>query len=278
MNMPVTETQRVAWVTPRNATPALPHPILQIRPLRYLAEGHPGALPPVQGLRVQVQGSLAARSEQEAQSGLLRIQDLPAGPRRILLTDPERRFLPLALNVTVPPRLPTRPTIAAPPSAPLPRPTVLLRSAPGRAIPAGMTAVIGTLRDAAGHGIALGMLTVMSVLEGRPARIVTWTAEDGSFALWLPGEAPGLDTPAPPPVTRSFALHLPTPALAAALAADFLGALPADLDGSAATTRPNLFRPATAQLLGPDGTPAAAEPGLLPIRPARTQRWDLCLD
>jgi len=65
---------------------------------------------------------------------------------------------------------------------------------------------------------------------------------------------------------------------AAALAADFLGALPADLDGSAATTRPNLFRPATAQLLGPDGTPAAAEPGLLPIRPARTQRWDLCLD
>jgi len=141
-----------------------------------------------------------------------------------------------------------------------------------------MTAVIGTLRDAAGHGIALGMLTVMSVLEGRPARIVTWTAEDGSFALWLPGEAPGLDTPAPPPVTRSFALHLPTPGLAAALGTDFLGALPADLDGSAATTRPDLFRPAAARLFGPDGAPAEAEAGMLPLRPARTQRWDLCLN
>ncbi len=274
--MPIIETQRGGWYVARPSSLALP-PIVQIRPLRYVAEGHPGALPPVQGLRAQVHGVAAARMEQEAQSGLLRFQELPAGTRRILLTDPERRFLPLVMTVTVPPRLPARPTAAAEPPAPLPRPTALLRPAPGRAIPAGMTAVIGTLRDSAGRGIALGMLTVMSVLEGRPARIVTWTAEDGGFALWLPAEAPGLDAAPPPPVTRSFALHLPTEGLAAELAGDFFGALPSDLDGAAATTRPNLFRPATARLFGPDGAAAETEPGLLPLRPARTQRWDLCV-
>jgi len=256
-----------------------PAPILQIRPLRYVAEGHPGALPPVLGLRAAALGIAGAQAEQDAQSGLISFQDLPPGQRSILLNDPERRFLPCVITVAVPARHPTRPT--APETAPtgtLARPTVKLRPAPGRAIPAGMTAVIGTLRDAAGHGIALAVLVVESVVDGRPARSITWTAEDGSFAIWLPGEAAGLDTAAPPPQARRFALHVPGTTLAAALALDFFGALPSDLDGMDFATRHDLFQPVTPMLLSADGAAAEAAPGWLPIRPARTQRWDMRLD
>jgi len=277
--LPTSDAQRLGWTTARLPAAALPPAILQIRPLRYTAEGHPGALPPVLGLRAQPAGVMGARAEQDPQSGLIRFQDLPPGNRRVLLTDPERRFLPAAITVAIPSRLPTRPTMGAAAAQPeWPRPTVLLRPGPGRAVPAGMTAVIGTLRDAAGHGLPLALLVVESVMEGRAARIVTWTAEDGGFALWLPGEAPGLDAAAPPPVERAFALHRPTARLAAALAADFAAALPADLDGSAAESRPDLFQPAVARLVAVDGTPAAAPPGRLPIRPARTQRWDITTD
>ena len=256
-----------------------PAPILMIRSLHYVAEDCPGALPPVRGLRATALGIVGAQAEQDPQSGLIGFQDLPPGQRQILLTDPERRFLPSLITVAIPARHPTRPT--APDSAPqaaLARPTVKLRPAPGRAIPAGMTAVIGTLRDATGHGIALAVLGVESVVDGRPARCITWTAEDGSFALWLPGEAAGLDTAAPPPQARRFTLQVPGAALAAALALDFFGALPPDLDGMDTATRPDLFRPATLILLGADGAPAEAAPGWLPIRPARTQRWDMRLD
>ena len=158
-----------------------------------------------------------------------------------------------------------------------PRPTVLLRPAPGRAIPAGMAAIIGTLRDSGGHGVALGMLSLQWAFEGRSTRIVTWTDQDGTFAIWLPEEAHGRAAMAPSTVRRSFQLHVPTPALAKALARDFLGGLPADLDGTFPTARPDLFREAKVQALAADGAPLPDEPGLLPIRTARTQRYDLRL-
>jgi hypothetical protein len=255
--------------------------MLQVRPLRYVAEGYPGALPPILGLRALALGVAGATAIQDPRTGMVVFQDLPPGTRRFLLSDPERRFLPVAVTIAVPSRHPSRPTAREPAPASrtadpsLPRPTVLLRPAPGRAVPTGMTAVIGTLRDSAGHAVPLGALIVETVMEGRPATVATWTAEDGTFAIWLPGEAgPG----APPPATqRRFSLRRPTPALAAALAQDFFGALPADLDAATIRARDDLFQDANARLLGADGTLAEARPAHLPIRPARTQRWDLRL-
>lgn len=266
----------LGWLL-RGAPTVAPPPILQIRPLRYTAEGHPGALPPILGLRALAVGVAGAKAEQDPLTGMVLFQDLPPGARRFLLFDPDRRFLPVAVTIGIPARHATRPTMpasATPPAAP-PRPTVLLRPAPGRAVPTGMTAVIGTLRDAGGHAIGLGALTVETVMEGRPATVTTWTAEDGTFAIWLPGEEHAATPPAP--ILRRYRLRRPTPALADALATDFFGALPADLDAAAVHQRHDLFQDAAATLIGPDGSASTAPPLHMPIRPARTQRWDLSL-
>jgi hypothetical protein len=247
-------------------------PILGIRALRYEADGMPGRLPAIAGLRVQAVGVAGACPEWDAQTGQFRFDDLPPGPRRILLTDPERRYLPAALNLVIPSRFPARPTMAeAPPQGPLPRRTVLLRPAPGRAVPPGMTAVIGTLRDASGRGIALGRIACASQAEGRALRIVTFTDHDGGFALLLPGDA-AADAAT---VLRALAVHVPVPLLARALALDPLGALPAELDQHDPEGTTSLFLPRPVEPRDADGQPAGAPPGMLPVRPGRTIRWDL---
>ncbi len=248
-------------------------PILGIRALPYRAEGQPGALPPVAGLVMKAIGIIGARPAWDAASGQMRFADLPPGPRRIIVTDPERRFLPAAVMVEVPDRYPTRPTAGGPaipvPSHPVRR-TVLLRPAPGRAIPAGVTAVIGTLRDGDGRGIALGRLAATS--DAGLMRVVTWTDEAGGFALLLPDSDAGT-----PPATCTLAVHTPAPRLAAALAVDWLGALPADLDQLDPDSPHSAFDRRGVVALSPDGVPAAAPPGALPLRPGRTVRWDLVL-
>lgn len=254
-------------------------PALFLHPLRYEAEGRPGALPAISGLRLRALGVAGAEQGFDPISGLTFLQDLPPGPRRILVTDPERRYLPAALTVVVPARFPIRPT-AAPAGgavaggAPL-RVSLRLRPSPSRAIPVGMTAVIGRLRNGQGRGIALGRLECATVLHGQVVRLVTWTDSDGSFALLLPGEAPRLNTPPPPPVARALDVRIPVPALAAALAADFLGGLPDGLDGMEQGRQALLFTPCAVQFQAADGTPADNPHGLLPIRPGRTIRWDL---
>lgn len=246
-------------------------PILGIRALPYRAEGQPGTLPPVAGLVVKAVGIIGARPEWDAASGQTRFTDLPPGPRRIVVTDPERRYLPAALMVDVPDRYPLRPT-AGGPSIPVPthpvRRTVLLRPAPGRAIPTGMTAVIGTLRDSAGRSIALARLAAST--DAGLMRVVTWTDEAGGFALLLPDNEAGAS-----PATCTLVVHTPTARLAGALAADPLGALPADLDQQDPDGPHSLFDRRSVATLAPDGTVAAAAPGALPLRPGRTIRWDL---
>ncbi|MGK7861672.1 hypothetical protein [Falsiroseomonas sp. E2-1-a4] len=255
-------------------------PVLSVHALRYLAEGGPGALPAIAGLRLQAVGLAGAEQGFDPATGLTFLRDLPPGPRRILVTDPQRRYLPAALTVVVPSRFPARPTASPPPGgasagrAPL-RVSVRLRPSPSRAIPDGMTAVIGRLRDRQGRGIALGRLECATLLHGKPVRLVIWTDADGSFALHLPGEATRLDAPPPPPVARALEVRVPVPALAAALAADFLGALPDGLDGMAEGREALLFTPCPVQLRAADGAPGDQPPSLLPIRPGRTIRWDL---
>ena len=263
---------RPAWQLATRPPLPVPEPILGIRALAYQGEGRPGLLPAIAGLRVQAIGIVGARPFWDAATGQTRFDEMPPGTRRILVSDPDRRFLPAALTLEIPARHPARPTAAndqAP--GPPPRRTVLLRPAPGRAIPAGMTAVIGTLRDAAGRGIALGRLACATGPEGRAATWVTWTDSDGGFALLLPeGD----------PAARSCALavHVPVPALAAALARDPLGALPPDLDAHDPDRMTGLFLPRAIVPHAPVGATATVPHGELPIRPGRTMRWDLVLD
>lgn len=262
---------RPAWQLSTRPALALPEPILGIRALQYQGEGRPGLLPAIAGLRIQVIGVVGARPAWDAVSGQTCFDDLPPGARRILVSDPERRYLPAALTVDIPSRHPARPTIAsAPPMGPPPRRTVLLRPAPGRAIPAGMTAVIGRLRDAAGRGIALGRLACATGPQGRAATCITWTDGDGGFALLLPEGDPGARS-------CGLSVHVPLPALAAALARDPLGALPPDLDAHDPDQVSGLFMPRAVRPHAPDGQPSEAGPGQLPIRPGRTMRWDLVL-
>ncbi|WP_439595157.1 hypothetical protein [Falsiroseomonas sp.] len=251
-------------------------PILGIRALRYEGEGRPGALPAIAGLRLQAQGVPGASCSFDPLTGLTFLQELPPGPRRLLLTDPERRYMPAALSVDVPSRFPARPTLgAAPEAAPPLRLSLRLRPSPCRAVPAGMTAVIGRLRDRAGRGIPLGRLECETMLPEGRLRIVTWTDAEGSFALLLAGEATRLDAPPPRPVARALQVSLPRPTLAAALAADFLGALPEGLDRLTPARQEELFVPCPVQPCDAEGQPAETSAGLLPIRPGRTIRWDL---
>ncbi|MGX9962833.1 hypothetical protein ACVFYP_05890 [Roseomonas sp. F4] len=267
-----------AWRLAPPSRPVAGEPILGIRALRYEAEGRPGALPAIAGLRLQPVGIASVARSFDPVTGLSFLQELPPGPRRILVTDPERRFLPAAMTIDIPSRFPERPTLGGGEAAPLPRLTIRLRPSPSRAVPVGMTAVIGQLRDAQGRGIALGRLECATVLQGEPARVVTWTDSEGGFALLLSGEAPRLDAPPPPPVIRALKVSRPSAALAAALAADFTAGQPDDLDLMTEAQLAALFTPCVVRPQAADGQAADAAPGHLPIRPGRTMRWDLMVD
>jgi hypothetical protein len=267
MTVPI--TRRLAWV---HVVPAKPRgePVLRLRALRYLAEGHPGLASPVAGLRVQPVGVPGIGAEWDAVSGETLFAELPPGPRRILVTDPERRFLPAALNLVIPHRFPPRPTSGLP--APRLQPlalTLRLRAAPSRALPPDQTAVIGTVRDRAGRGVPLARIACATVLEGRATEAVTWSAADGTFVLPLPGEDASKG-----PLARAVNVHVPVPDLSARLSLDFLGALPPDLDRASAEAG-GLFRRVLVTPLAADGTPAEAPAGMLPLRPRRSIRWDL---
>jgi hypothetical protein len=245
-----------------------PHACLSLRALRYVAEGHAPMLPPVAGLRVVPVGVAGAAALFDPVGGQTHFAELPPGPRRILVTDPERRFLPAAVEVDIPPRHPLRPT-AGPASARTesPRITLRLRPGPGRAVPPEATAVIGTVRDAAGRGVALARLACTTFLDGRQTEVVTWSAADGAFVLLLPDEGGRA------PAERRLMLHRPVPTLSQALATDFLAALPAGLDGVPPPA--GSFRLAMPRLLDADGTPAGTPPGVVALRPRRSIRWDI---
>lgn len=264
--MVAVRTTQLGWSLAKAAQS--PPAVLTLRALRYVAEGHPGLLPALPGLRATAGG---VPGQIDAAGGFFAWSELPPGPHRVLVTDPDGRAMPMAAAVTVAPPHPPRPTRAAPPAelAP-PRLTLRLRPAPGRAIPPDLTAVIGHVRTQQGQPIALARLQCETLVDGRPARFVTWSARDGGYVLLLPG-----DDRSRAPLFRRLVAHRPTPALAAALAADVLAGMPTGLD----TSPPEAcgFVPATLVPHGADGRPAEAAPGLLPLRPGRTIRWDLIL-
>lgn len=264
-----TGIRQASWAFAAPPRPRI-EPVLGLRALRYVAEGHPGQLPPLVGLRVTAVGLPGAVAEWDGMTGESVFGVLPPGPRRLLVTDPDRRYLPAALDVVVPSRLPARPTAAQHPPAGDPlHLAVRLRPAPGRALPPDVTAVIGTVRDAAGRVIPLARIACATVVDGRETEAVTWSAADGAFVLPLPGEDAGQA-----PVVRSLTLHLPVPELARALAIDFLGALPADLDRAPAEAG-RLFRAARYSLADAAGAAPDAPKGMMPLRLRRSIRWDI---
>jgi len=146
-----------------------------------------------------------------------------------------------------------------------------MRPDPTRTVPPDLTALIGRVRTARGQAVALARLAVGTEFDGRPTEVVTWSAPDGAFVVLLPGEGGGAA-----PRLRQISVQVPDARLAEALASDFFGALPADLDGAP----PPCFRPVPPPevvLLAADGTRAAAPPGQVPLRPRRTIRWDVML-
>lgn len=210
-----------------------------LRPLRYQAEGRPALGPPIEGLRVEVAG--VERAAWHGSTGIYGFLRLPPGPHRILVTDPAGRFLPAALRVVVPDRRALRARLeqgAAPPMTPAaPLREALLREAPTHPRETGVTAITGLVRDAArgNRPVALARIAVTALVEGALRSVVTFSGEDGAYLLRLPGETPEAIGGDPPwAVARALSLRAPAPPLRRALAADFLAALPADLDAAAA--------------------------------------------
>jgi hypothetical protein len=211
-----------------------------LRPLRYQAEGRPALGPPIEGLRVEVEGM--ERATWHGSTGLYGFLRLPPGPQRVRVTDPLGRFLPAAFRVVVPDRGALRARLeqgaAAPamtPAAPLRE--VALREAPTHPRETGVTTLFGLVRDATrgNRPVALARIAVTALVDGALRSLVTFSAADGAYLLRLPGETPEAIGGDPPwAVARALAVRAPVPPLRRALAADFLAALPADIDAAAA--------------------------------------------
>lgn len=251
--------------------------VLGVRALRYTGEGRPLAGPPIERLSIAAIGSPERPSYHDS-TGLYGFLKLPAGARRIEITDPARRVLPWAITATVPDRSAIRAALqagVAPPSLPAPLLLdVALRPAPGAPLPPGLTAIWGMVREmASGSPVPLARIACATV----GGSVVTYTQRDGGFVLVLPLEKPA--SLASPPVLefpRALTLHVPKPPLAGVLAvASFVGALPADLDTLDPDDPAGPFAARQYRLRKGDGTLIAGPNPDLPVRAAQQSRWDI---
>ncbi|MCU0945265.1 MAG: hypothetical protein MUF65_07840 [Rubritepida sp.] len=210
-----------------------------IRPLRYVADGRPPAGPPIAGLRVEVADR--ERALWHGSTGVYGFLRLPPGPHRVLVTDPAGRFLPAAFRLTVPDRAALRARLergvapaAMTPAAPLRE--VALHEASGHPRETGVTTLHGLVRDATrgNRTVPLARIAVTALVGGALRSVVTFSGPDGSWLLRLPGERPDSIGGDPPwAVARALAVRAPVVPLRRALAADFLAALPEELDTAA---------------------------------------------
>ncbi len=257
--------------------------VLGLRALRHVAVGRPPAGPPIGGLEMRAI-SAVERAGWHASTGIYGFLKLPPGARRVLVVDPAARFQAAAFEVVVPDRAAVRAAlesgIAAPDMAPRPLlRDIALHEAPTATIPAGMTAVFGQVRDAAGRPVALARLALNTLVEGTMRRHLTWSAADGSYALRLPGERPDAIGGDPPwRVNRPLTVHAPRAPLAAALAADFLGALPAERDALDPDDPAGPFARRGFALRSAEGQTRTGNAGAdptLPLLGGRAARWDI---
>jgi hypothetical protein len=252
--------------------------VLGLRPLHYTGEGRPPAGPPIERLSVTAVGSLDRPTYHDS-TGLYGFLRLPAGARRIEISDPARRVLPWAITANVPDRAAIRAALEAgstPPASPPPLLVdVALRPAPGAPLPPGLSAVWGMVRESStGAPVALARIACATAGGGS---VVTFTQRDGGYVVVLPLEKPS--SLASPPVfdfPRALTLHAPKPPLAAALAGtNFIAALPADLDTLDPNAATSPFAARQYQLRRRDGTLVAGPNPDLAVRAAQQSRWDI---
>lgn len=256
--------------------------LLALRALRYTAEGRPAALPPIEGLQVEAVGFRGKPGWHQA-TGLYGFLALPPGPCRLLVTDPQHRWLPAAYSAIVPDRSAVKRMLerGIEPPGMAPRPMireVALHPAPGRPLTPGVSTVHGVVREG-GRPVRLARLALTTLLAGALRTHITWSADDGSYLLRLPGERPdAIGGPPPFLVQRRLTVHVPRAPLAAALATDPLGGLPAERDaidpdavGSPFARRGFALRAADGALRSPAG---GVDP-TLEILGGQQRRWDI---
>jgi hypothetical protein len=257
--------------------------VLALRALRHVAIGRPLAGPAIEGLRVEAIGA-TERPGWHPETGLYGFLHVPPGPRRVLITDPARRYQPAAFDVTVPDRAAVRASLESGAASPIMTPRPLVRDValhpdPASPIPAGVSAVFGQVRDAAGRPVALARLLITTFIEGAVRRHLTWSAPDGGFTIRLPGERPDTIGGDPPwRVTRQLVVHAPAAALAAALAEDFLFHLPAERDALDPDAPGSAFARRNFALRDSRGVLRTGAPGTdptLPILGGQATRWDI---
>jgi hypothetical protein len=252
--------------------------VLGLRALRYTGEGSPPAGPPVEQLSVTAIGSVERPSYHNS-TGLYGFLRLPAGTRRIEITDPARRVLPWAITASVPDRSKIIAALQAgviPPSSPPPLLVdVALRPALGAPLLPGLTAIWGIVRES-GNGAPVPLARIACATVGGGS-VVTYAQRDGGFVIVLPLEKPS--SLAHPPVfdfARALTLHAPKPPLASAIAgANFVGALPADLDTLDPNAAGSPFAARQYQLRKNDGSLITGPNPDLPVRAAQQSRWDI---
>lgn len=256
--------------------------LLALRALRYTAEGRAAELPPIEGLQVKAVG-FREKPGWHQNTGLYGFLALPLGPCRLLVTDPQRRWLPAAYSAIVPDRSAVKRSlergVAEPNMAPRPLiREVALRPAPGNPLMPGISAVHGVVREG-GRPVRLARLALTTLLGGALRTHITWSADDGSYLLLLPGERPdAMGGAAPFVVQRVLAVHAPRPPLAAALVADPLAGLPAELDTIDADAVGSPFERRSFALRAVDGTlrsPVGGVDPTLEILGGQQRRWDI---
>jgi hypothetical protein len=257
--------------------------VLALRALRHVAIGRPLAGPPVEGLRVDAVGA-AERPGWHPETGLYGFLHVPPGARRVLITDPARRYQPAAFDVIVPDRAAVREQLERGVASPVMTPRPLVRDValhpdPTSAMPGGVSAVFGQVRDAAGGPVSLARLMVTTFIEGAVRRHLTWSAPDGGFTIRLPGERPDTIGGDPPwRVTRQLVVHAPDATLAADLARDFLFNLPAERDALDPDAPGSGFARRNFALRDTRGVLRTGAPGTdptLPILGGQATRWDI---
>lgn len=258
--------------------------LVGLRALRYVAMGIPPALPPIEGLRVQAVGH-KERPGWHSATGLYGFLALPPGQVRILVTDPHGRWLPAAFTAAVPNRIAVKQAlergVAAPAMAPRPLlRDIALHAAPGRAVSLGTAAVFGIVKEGPnGPPVPCARLALNTLVNGTVRTHVTWSSARGEYLLPLPGENPAAIGGNPPwRVERNLVVHAPTPAFAAALARDFLAALPADQDllNPDAAESPFVARAfALRSVLGTLRSPVAGVNPKMEVVAGRQRRWDI---
>ncbi len=271
------EQHPLVWAAQRAPDRVVAVGVLGVRPLLYVGEGVAGQAPVIEGLRVVAMGAPETPIF-HAETGLYGFMRLPPGPRRIEISDPAQRLMPWATTVQVPDRALIRAALerGGPPSS-TPRPTLVdlvLRRAPATALPPGLTAVWGVVRESTGKPVPLARISCATAGGGE---VVAYSARDGAYVLVLPAEKPA--SLAEPPkfvFPRALRLHAPKAALAAAMAGpSFVGAMPADLDDLDLTDPAGPLLARDHQLRASDGALLAGPHPDLPVRAAQRIRWDI---